>query len=235
MIMRSLLCFLVLVSTVTADCSPSMCENGSCIDGECQCEPNYTGANCSIPFETCEDGELTCLHGSTCSVVRNNNNNDNDVDSNTYYCDCTNVYGSSLFAGLQCDQAATSYCVEGSARSKYAFCTNGGICERIVPGGSPHPGCKCSEEFEGMQCQYVKGQAPAEDLGQPYQMVMPQGGSSGDEEGVAIFLLVIICIGVIVGLGYVLYRRRKSRRKETTTSTGVTTASAADEPDAEII
>jgi LPXTG-motif cell wall-anchored protein len=66
-------------------------------------------------------------------------------------------------------------------------------------------------------------------------MVMPQGGSSGDEEGVAIFLLVIICIGVIVGLGtYVLYRRRKSRRKETTTSTGVTTASA-DEPDAEII
>lgn len=235
MIMRSLLCFLVLVSTVTADCSSSTCsENGSCINGECQCEPNYTGANCSIPFETCEDGELTCLYGSTCSSVVRNNNNNNDVESNTYYCDCTDVYGSSPFAGLQCDQVATSYCVEGGS-SKYAFCTNGGICERIVPGGSPHPGCKCSEEFEGMQCQYVKGQAPAEDLGQPYQMVMPQGGSSGDEEGVAIFLLVIICIGVIVGLGYVLYRRRKSRRKETTTtSTGVTTASA-DEPDAEII
>ena len=234
LIMRSLLYFLVLVSTVTADCSSSMCEHGKCVESECQCDPQYTGANCSIPFEICEDGDRTCLNGSKC--VRSDVVDPTTPNAYTYYCDCTKVYGSTRFAGRQCEYAATSYCIEGnSAHSQYAFCTNGGICERLVAGGSPHPGCKCSDDFEGMQCQYLKGQAPAEDLGQPYQMVLPQGSSSGDEVGVAVFFIVIICIGVIAGLGYVIYRRKKkNRREETITSPGVTTASA-DETEAEII
>lgn len=232
--MRSLpvLCFLVLVSTVTADCSSTVCEHGSCIDGDCQCDPNYTGADCSLFFETCEDGERTCFNGSEC--VRSNDRDPN-TNAYTYYCDCTKAYGSSPFAGLQCEEAATSYCVEGDGgtTSKYAFCTNGGICERIVVDGTPHPGCKCSDDFEGIHCQYLKGQAPAEDLGQPYQMVYPHG-SSGDAEGVAVFVIVIICIGVIMGLGYVLYRKKKSGREETTTSPEVTQVSA-EKPEAEII
>jgi hypothetical protein len=98
--------------------------------------------------------------------------------------------------------------VEGGAKSEYAFCTNGGECERIVVHGSSHPGCKCGEDFEGMHCQYLKGEAPEEDLGQPY--LMYAGKEGGDGKGIAVFVIIIVCLSVIMGLGYVIYQKKKS-------------------------
>lgn len=214
--MRSLLCLFALVVAVRGDCIPSFCHHGTCGDGECQCEPNYTGVDCSIPYETCEDGERTCFNGSTC--VRNNHR-DATTNKYKYHCDCTKALGTSAFAGLQCRQQATAYCVLGRSESEYAFCTNGGQCIREVVDGTSHPGCRCPDEFEGQHCQYLKGQTPAEDLGQPYLMY---GGdkSGGGASGVVIFIIVIVAVGVILGMGYVVYLKKR-------TGNGSRTGSAA--------
>ena len=205
MAVRSLLCLLSLAVAVGGECIPSLCDHGSCIDGECQCEPNYFGPDCSIPFETCEDGEHTCFNGSQC--VRNNHL-DPVTNKYKYHCDCTKASGVSSFAGIQCQEAATSYCVEGRSKSEYAFCTNGGGCVKMVVHGSPHPGCNCPEDFEGMHCQYLKGEAPEEDTGQPY--LMYAGEERGVRKGIAVFVIVIVCLSVIMGMGYVIYRKKKS-------------------------
>ena len=203
-VLRPLLCLAAFAVTVGGECVSSLCDHGSCINGECQCEPNYSGADCSIPFETCEDGERTCFNGSTC--VRNNKR-DPVTNKYKYHCDCTKAVGVSSYAGLQCQEQATSYCVLGRTDSEYAFCTNGGECIRIVEDGAPHPGCRCSDDFEGQHCQYLKGEAPEEDLGQPYLMYTGNQNKGG-LEGFVIFIIVCVCVSVIFGMGYVVYLKK---------------------------
>ena len=205
--MRSFLCLLSLVTAALAECGSRTCIHGTCVDDECKCEPNFSAADCSIPFETCEDAQRDCYNGSQC--VRNNER-DKETGKYKYHCDCTKSFGMSSFAGLQCEQAATSYCIEGrssSFPSEYAFCTNGGTCKRMVEHGSPHPGCNCEGDFEGMHCQYRLGEAPEVDLGQPYQSVL---GEESDLGGVAVFFIVTILIGFVLAMGFVIYRKRAS-------------------------
>jgi len=217
------LCLLALLVTISGECVPSLCDHGSCIDGECQCDPNYSGADCSIPFETCEDGERTCFNGSTC--VRNNQRDPN-TNKYKYHCDCTKAVGVSSFAGIQCRQQATSYCVLGRTESEYAFCTNGGTCVRVVENGKSHPGCHCSDDFEGAHCQYLRGQAPADDLGQPYLMYgAAESSSRGAAKGIVTFIIVIVCVTVIFGMGYVVYLKKMrgaNQRNDATTAPQLT-------------
>lgn len=214
MLMRSFLCLFALVVTVGGECIPTMCDHGTCVDGECQCKPNFSGADCSIPFETCEDGERTCYNGSTC--VRNNHR-DATTNKYKYHCDCTKADGESPFAGLQCRQQATTYCVVGRTQSEYAFCANGGECIRVVENGKAHPGCKCPTEFEGQHCQYLKGHAPEEDLGQPYLLY---GGEEGRDstKGIVIFVIIAVCAIVILSMAYVVYRKRMAGKSNQTTA-----------------
>lgn len=218
MITWTLLCLFSFMVTVRGECFPALCDHGDCVGDECQCYPNFAGADCSIPFETCEDGERTCYNGSTC--VRNNSR-DPTTNKYKYHCDCTKAEGESPFAGLQCREQATTYCVVGREKSEYAFCANGGECIRLVENGKAHPGCKCSEEFEGQHCQYLKGEAPAEDLGQPYMLVPGEGGDSA--KGIVIFVIIVVCASVILAMAYVVHRKRTGKSNEATTAPSVTT------------
>eukprot|EP00978_Attheya_sp_CCMP212_P048894 scaffold591227_cov55-Attheya_sp.AAC.1 len=126
------------------------CEHGTCLSSQppvtCVCEPEWVGADCSVPIEVCDDGDRVCYNGSEC--VRNN-----VVDDATgkykYHCDCSKAYGVSAFAGHQCEHAATQVCEVGTPSSSYAFCTNGGQCRSFVFDGTDHAGCRCAEDFEG--------------------------------------------------------------------------------------
>lgn len=215
MVLRSFLCLVALAVAVGGECIPSMCDHGTCIDGDCQCEPNYSGADCSIPFETCEDGERTCFNGSTC--VRNNQR-DPVTNKYKYHCDCTKAIGVSSFAGLQCRQQATAYCILGRTQSQYAFCTNGGECIREVVDGQAHPGCRCTDDFEGQHCQYIKGTAPPEDKGQPYLQYPGEKSGGGATKGIVIFIIIAVCGIVVLSMGYVIYRKKMAgggKRNET--------------------
>ena len=217
MLPRSLLCLFTIMVTVRGDCIPALCDHGSCVGDECQCFPNFSGADCSIPFETCEDGERTCYNGSSC---KRNNHRDATTNKYKYHCDCTKADGESPFAGLECRQQATTYCVVGREQSEYAFCANGGECVRVVENGKAHPGCKCPTEFEGQHCQYLKGEAPEEDLGQPYLMYAGEGGDS--TKGIVIFVIIVVCAVVILAMAYVVYRKRTGKSSDATTAPSVT-------------
>jgi hypothetical protein len=107
----------------------------------------------------------------------------------------------SAFAGLQCENAATSSCEIDNDTPEFAFCTNQGTCRKMVKRGEPHPGCTCADDFEGMHCQYLKGTAPPEDLVQ-------YPGDDGEMSAVAKFVIVIVSLGVAGLLGYVIWKKK---------------------------
>ena len=109
----------------------------------------FIGVNCEIKSETCENG-LVCLNGGKCAA-----------SNNTQVCDCTAA--EELFAGEQCEFAATVTCENGGENSTdVSFCSNNGTC--IVVDGN-HAGCSCPEGFNGEKCQFLVGQSVASSRG----------------------------------------------------------------------
>lgn len=161
----------------------------------------------SVPFTTCDDGERKCFNGSVCVQ---DDYPDPVTNTYKYHCDCTQAQGTTAFAGHECEQAATAYCVLGRMESQYAFCTNGGKCIRVVEDGEAHPGCRCTPEYEGKHCQYLLGNAPVEEKGQPHLLV-PQttAASEGGSGGIVIFIVVVVVASVLMGAGYYVYMRRR--------------------------
>jgi len=197
----------LLLSTATTttnaqSCSPSNCEHGTCSDGKCKCLPNYLGPDCSVPFVTCPDGDRTCMNGSVC--VRNN-----EIDPITgkykYHCDCSAAFDVNVFAGHQCEHAATTICEAGTSLSSYAFCTNGGTCVNTVLTGGPHEGCECPAEFEGQHCQYLIGTAPDSEIFNPYAETYD--GSSRRVSRIAAFFISFSVV-IVVGLSGLLIWKR---------------------------
>ena len=208
----SLLLCLSWLGCVSSVCTPSVCHHGSCIEGECQCDPLFTGPDCSVPFEVCPDGDRQCFNGSEC--VRNNEKNA-VTKKYGYHCDCSKAFGVSSYAGLQCEYSATQVCEFGQSKSTYAFCTNGGTCKDTVVRGQAHPGCDCGNDFEGQHCQYLRGTAPPQDL--LVNDDEPQGGNA--LSGVATFFIVVSSVTVVGLFGYNVWRLRRNRKEQDDTTT----------------
>jgi|Transcript_3636 hypothetical protein len=132
----------------------------------CICPTGYGGVLCDIETDLCftsGDGEdQYCQNGAPCVLAAASGkarllNSDADAD-NRIMCDCTQAYGISAFAGMNCAFPATEYCTETASMSYTAFCTNGGACKGyIMNDADDHPGCDCPKGYEGSKCEYLKG------------------------------------------------------------------------------
>jgi hypothetical protein len=131
----------------------------------CICPPGFTGVDCSIPFETCGDDNLThvCYHGGTCVPGQLD-----ELGNEQYHCDCshasvvmddvsggaatttsTPIMGS-RYAGTYCENVAMEICDSGSATQ--TFCVNDGVCENLI--GQGDAPCKCGSDFTGAHCEF---------------------------------------------------------------------------------
>mmetsp|Transcript_4746 Transcript_4746/g.6745 ORF Transcript_4746/g.6745 Transcript_4746/m.6745 type:complete len:314 (-) Transcript_4746:297-1238(-) len=173
-------------SSATSSCDLNCQNGGKCevlvqaaehknvMPKRCVCPLKYGGVLCDIETDLCftsGDGEdQYCQNGAPCVLATASGKarmlsssgdaaNDNvNSGENRITCDCTQAYGISAFAGLNCAFPATEYCTETASMSYTAFCTNGGACKGyIMNDADKHPGCDCPKGFEGSRCEYVKG------------------------------------------------------------------------------
>jgi hypothetical protein len=210
MTMLLLLRFVALLSlgvVVTANCKADTCIEGSCIDDDCQCFPGFIGDDCSIPFTICEDGDRTCFNGSECE---RNNERDPVTLKYKYHCDCSKAFGISSFAGQQCEYSATVMCEKGVDVSDTTFCTNGGACVEQVSSGDAHQGCDCTNQFEGLHCQYLAGNAPPEELAAVQALQESRSSRSSDLSGVALFFIIVIPLIVVGMFIFFVWKRRQT-------------------------
>jgi len=197
--------WVVLVASECPRESEGGCNYGFCRDEKCLCQPGFTGADCSLKFEICADGDRTCFNGSEC--IRNNEK-DPITRKYKYRCDCGKAFDLSSYAGVQCEHASTSSCEHGVESSPYSFCTNGGTCVREVQNGEPHEGCQCSSDFTGAHCQYRIDDVPPEELKEKI------GEYRGPDDGLerwAIFLIVVIVLAVVGLFAYMIVMKKSQK------------------------
>jgi len=134
------------------------------------CNIGFSGPDCDIPYESCNDGHRTCFNNSRCVK---NNKKDSYTGHYDYHCDCSYAAGISSYAGHECEHSSTVIC--GDSFSGAHFCTNGGECGSYFVDSNEHTGCHCPEDFEGAHCQYIIGTMDGELLG---EIIMPKYGSN---------------------------------------------------------
>mmetsp|Transcript_100741 Transcript_100741/g.150974 ORF Transcript_100741/g.150974 Transcript_100741/m.150974 type:complete len:270 (+) Transcript_100741:88-897(+) len=202
----------VLVLLVVASCNrvveshshscPNECApNGVCVNDECQCNPGFAGADCSFPFEQCDDDKTMCFDGARCQRI--SVKADDGSRSDQYICDCAGMSDASPFQIAECESPESVSCEVGQPSSDYAFCTNGGQCAEMIHNGGRHAGCICTDEFEGRHCQYRKGTAPEIELEVAYE-----DERSHISAGLLILILLLV-FGVAGMVAYKIYLQRQ--------------------------
>uniref|UniRef100_A0A7R9VHK7 EGF-like domain-containing protein n=1 Tax=Pseudictyota dubia TaxID=2749911 RepID=A0A7R9VHK7_9STRA len=155
----------------------------------------------------CPDGHR-CENGSLCV--------ENPYDEGNYYCDCDAAFLDSAYQGLYCEHEATEYCSYKGAVSRNSFCTNGGTCVAKVGEDEAHLGCICPDDYEGNNCQFVKGTRPE---GWPYTTetatnpnASTRSGGGGGMGGGAIAGIVIVVLAVVIAAIFFVYRAQIRKR-----------------------
>lgn len=116
------------------------------------CDEGFTGPQCDMPYEICDDGKRKCFNNSKC--VRNNKR-DAVSGEYEYGCDCSYSEGVSAFAGFECEHSSQKFCDATKFDKGSTFCANEGQCEYIKMDGHRYAACKCPSEFAGAHCQYL--------------------------------------------------------------------------------
>jgi len=108
----------------------------------CKCPSGYAGFLCETAIEVCGNFEHHCKNSGKCVI-----------EGNEYTCDCDNDSTDTSYAGVNCENPATSFCI-GPGASKEFFCTNEGVCvDVVVAGTTAHPGCDCDSGYFGEYCE----------------------------------------------------------------------------------
>lgn len=185
----------------------------------CECNPGFSGADCSFPYEQCPDGFTSCYDGAKCTRgLSDKDPTDKDGrDDQEYTCDCEAMNDASPFVIQQCENPVDDVCEIGVKLSHYAFCTNAGKCLEKVTTGRAHPGCQCTKEFEGRHCQYRKGTAPPAELLLVWNADPAEEGEDPIDEIVeeptnTLIWIVISSVAILLTLGifvYFVYARLK--------------------------
>jgi len=148
----------------------------------------------SEKIESCPDGHH-CFNGSKCV--------ENPYSEGDFYCDCDEVVFEARYEGLYCEHKAEVYCVKLGA-SKHSFCTNGGTCKEFVGPDEAHISCECPSQYEGPNCQFVKGSKPDD---WPFttntQIIVKKGFT---DSGAIIGSLVLVLVAAVIGVAFV-YKR----------------------------
>jgi hypothetical protein len=147
----------------------------------------------SEELEICPD-DHHCFNGSKCV--------ENPYSEGDFYCDCDEVVFEARYEGLHCEHKAEVYCVKQGA-SKHSFCTNGGICQEYIGPEEAYIGCKCPSQYEGPNCQFLKGSKPD---GWPFtsNSQIPKQGSP--DAGAIIGSLILVIVGAVIGSAFI-YKR----------------------------
>jgi len=116
-------------STDDVECNLDCKNGGICLSGDtsnakwgsqdgkyCSCPDNYAGLQCEYPAEVCGDGDLVCLHGSSCVQDNDGKYRCDRSQKRMEYCNPINFPEYSLGMAVP------------------AFCVNGGRCLELVYG-----------------------------------------------------------------------------------------------------
>ena len=119
----------------SAVCTESTSDNSIAInDYHCACPAGYTGTNCEIDTDGCDNEP--CLNGAFCTSVVDN------TGATGYTCTCENGY-----SGTNCEEDINE-CDTNP-------CQNGATCTETSDGTTPTVGvyhCECVAGFEGYAC-----------------------------------------------------------------------------------
>mmetsp|Transcript_7883 Transcript_7883/g.21887 ORF Transcript_7883/g.21887 Transcript_7883/m.21887 type:complete len:324 (-) Transcript_7883:249-1220(-) len=196
---------------------PIACHHGKCVEVEvgveyrCDChEPGhhsqdmvgYAGPSCDIPYKQCPDYQRRCYNNAECVPSK---------IPGMFDCDCSAAFAISSYAGHECQYSATEICEAGTPVSDDAFCVNGGKCRKTVLKGEDHPGCDCSEEFEGSKCQFLKGTAP-EGEGTPFVISRPMNKSDERMNPGVVAVIVLVSLGFVLGVAALIYVKKRDER-----------------------
>ena len=173
-----------------------------------RCLPNFTGPDCSIPYENCSDGKHRCFNNARC--VRNNRHP--VTGEYSYKCDCSFAADVSSYAGHECEHSATVLC-ESNKRNRESsnvqhYCKNGGICGEYVYRAQIHSGCHCPVDFAGAHCQYLKvefdsieGEALIKSVGDNFYGRTPEQNDNNAMTGIVTCLILGSISIVMLALG----------------------------------
>lgn len=192
-----------------ADCNKETCINGACRLDICECSENFGGEDCSMPYEICPDGKRKCYNGSEC---RRNHDKDPVTHEHKYSCDCSKAYDVANFAGIQCEYSTTAVCEIGKENSFYSFCTNEGECVEMVNPGRPHQGCRCLDFFEGLHCEYLKGEAPPHELAAVATLEASRTKRSS-LSGLAMSFIILVPLVLAGMFAYILYKKKRNEKE----------------------
>ena len=152
------------------------------------------GGNNSGTVSSCYNGSK-CQKNGTCNCDQLNQNS---LSTDTKY------------AGAMCEHESTSFCASslvGNHAPNHQFCTNHGVCKRMVTDGEPHPGCDCAVGWMGDHCEIQQD---------PYARPVPVMSGSNDQGGtstmaIVLFSLMIVAIvGIIAGGAFIVIKKKRS-------------------------
>eukprot|EP00980_Cylindrotheca_fusiformis_P010022 scaffold2214_cov139-Cylindrotheca_fusiformis.AAC.19 len=175
----------------------------------CICPPGFVGLQCEISLTMCgllsdnNDRSYKCRNGSDCLKQK-------DHEGRFFYhCECTadTVY-QAPYVTEYCDRIGTVHCGNNPNEDSFSnsqYCSNGGTCKAPDGDGTKHPGCDCTEGWEGRHCTEKKLTLVEEAKEKAWEAASAQNV-------VGFVFLALFLVGSVFG-GYKYCKRRRIRKR----------------------
>lgn len=173
----------------------------------CKCPDGYIGDLCSI--DICGLNKHYCMNDGKC--IENND---------SYTCECAQTDKSGIYAGANCEYAASIICGTGTSENGIlSFCTNEGTCKRIVGEVGVHPGCECNDEYRGQYCEILKSEKDSKITGSMLWI-----------NGKTFWICLAIFLAIFI-LFYFIVRCFRSRKNNTRKHTPIDNHTEVNDPE----
>jgi hypothetical protein len=156
----------------------------------CVCPTGWTGLHCEVKLVKCPSAGV-CFNGKKCILAQD------DFGKPFRHCECSAKESDFTlpYAAHFCGQTASVFC-----GATHSFCKNGGKCLGTVKSqAQPHPGCECTEGWEGPTCAHLVGTYPQR---QPVEQ--------GDKIAFSLFGFGVASL--IIGIVVWFNRKRRAHR-----------------------